>query len=72
VCSYITDRGNATDLSLLTNLSHTDIQDLQSVGREAQAKRKGRGSHTCCARLSSLTAIQISSYAMTKMRYGRI
>lgn len=34
-------RGNATDLSLLTNLSHSDIQDLQSVGRDAQEKRKG-------------------------------
>ncbi|EIN05895.1 DUF89-domain-containing protein [Punctularia strigosozonata HHB-11173 SS5] len=32
--------GNATDLSLLTNPSHADIQDLQSVGRDAQEKRK--------------------------------
>lgn len=37
----IAHRGNATDLSLLTNLSHADIQDLQSVGRDAQQKRKG-------------------------------
>ncbi|EPQ55777.1 DUF89-domain-containing protein [Gloeophyllum trabeum ATCC 11539] len=32
--------GNATDLSLLTHLSHADIQKLQSVGRDAQAARR--------------------------------
>ncbi|KZT05259.1 DUF89-domain-containing protein [Laetiporus sulphureus 93-53] len=32
--------GNATDLSMLTHLSHEDIQNLQSVGRDAQAARK--------------------------------
>ncbi|KAA1475715.1 DUF89 domain-containing protein [Dentipellis sp. KUC8613] len=32
--------GNATDLSLLTNMSHEDIQHLQTVGREAQEARK--------------------------------
>lgn len=34
--------GNATDLSLLTHLSHADIQDLQKggLGAEAQAKRQ--------------------------------
>ncbi|KAI0072176.1 DUF89 domain-containing protein [Panus rudis PR-1116 ss-1] len=32
--------GNATDLSLLTHLSHEDIAHLQSVGRDAQAARK--------------------------------
>ncbi|TBU44588.1 hypothetical protein BD309DRAFT_957998 [Dichomitus squalens] len=31
--------GNATDLSMLTHLSHEDIQHLQSVGRDAQAAR---------------------------------
>ncbi|OSX56693.1 hypothetical protein POSPLADRAFT_1076550 [Postia placenta MAD-698-R-SB12] len=31
--------GNATDLSMLTHLSHDDIQNLQSVGRDAQAAR---------------------------------
>ncbi|KAM5532692.1 hypothetical protein V8D89_013661 [Ganoderma adspersum] len=31
--------GNATDLSMLTHLSHDDIQHLQSVGRDAQAAR---------------------------------
>lgn len=32
--------GNATDLSMLTHMTHEDIQNLQSVGREAQAARK--------------------------------
>ncbi|KAI0729122.1 hypothetical protein C8Q72DRAFT_830244 [Fomitopsis betulina] len=32
--------GNATDLSLLTHMSHEDIQHLQSVGRDAQAAKK--------------------------------
>ncbi|TFK47253.1 DUF89 domain-containing protein [Heliocybe sulcata] len=32
--------GNATDLSLLTHLSHDDIQKLQTVGKDAQAARK--------------------------------
>ncbi|KZT24930.1 DUF89 domain-containing protein [Neolentinus lepideus HHB14362 ss-1] len=32
--------GNATDLSLLTHLSHDDIQKLQSVGKDAHAARK--------------------------------
>ncbi|PCH42909.1 DUF89 domain-containing protein [Wolfiporia cocos MD-104 SS10] len=32
--------GNATDLSMLTHLTHEDIQHLQSVGRDAQAVRK--------------------------------
>ncbi|EIM84187.1 DUF89 domain-containing protein [Stereum hirsutum FP-91666 SS1] len=32
--------GNATDLSLLTHMSHSDIQDLQTVGKDAQAARK--------------------------------
>ncbi|KAH9915315.1 DUF89 domain-containing protein [Fomitopsis serialis] len=32
--------GNATDLSLLTQMSHEDIQHLQSVGKDAQAARK--------------------------------
>ncbi|KAL5510965.1 hypothetical protein ACEPAG_3684 [Sanghuangporus baumii] len=32
--------GNATDLSLLTNLTHEDILKLQSVGKEAQEERK--------------------------------
>ncbi|CCM00959.1 uncharacterized protein FIBRA_03007 [Fibroporia radiculosa] len=32
--------GNATDLSMLTHLSHEDIKHLQSVGRDAQAARK--------------------------------
>ncbi|KIJ30183.1 hypothetical protein M422DRAFT_234949 [Sphaerobolus stellatus SS14] len=32
--------GNATDLSLLTNMTHEDIQKLQSVGRAAQEDRK--------------------------------
>ncbi|OCB87966.1 DUF89 domain-containing protein [Sanghuangporus baumii] len=32
--------GNATDLSLLTNLTHEDILKLQSVGKEAQDERK--------------------------------
>ncbi|KAI0668847.1 DUF89 domain-containing protein [Trametes maxima] len=31
--------GNATDLSMLTHLSHEDIQNLQSVGRDTQAAR---------------------------------
>ncbi|KAH9856418.1 DUF89 domain-containing protein [Lenzites betulinus] len=31
--------GNATDLSMLTHLSHEDIQNLQSVGKDAQAAR---------------------------------
>ncbi|OJT12344.1 Protein-glutamate O-methyltransferase [Trametes pubescens] len=31
--------GNATDLSMLTHLSHEQIQHLQSVGRDAQAAR---------------------------------
>ncbi|KAI0632878.1 DUF89 domain-containing protein [Trametes polyzona] len=31
--------GNATDLSMLTHLSHEDIQHLQSVGRDVQAAR---------------------------------
>ncbi|THG96798.1 hypothetical protein EW026_g5101 [Hermanssonia centrifuga] len=31
---------NATDLSLLTHLSHDDIANLQSVGRDAQAARR--------------------------------
>ncbi|KAF9480662.1 DUF89 domain-containing protein [Pholiota conissans] len=31
--------GNATDLSLLTHLSQADIQNLQSVGKEAQTAR---------------------------------
>ncbi|KAH9922327.1 uncharacterized protein BXZ73DRAFT_104145 [Epithele typhae] len=31
--------GNATDLSMLTQMSHEDIQHLQSVGRDAQATR---------------------------------
>ncbi|KAI8972554.1 DUF89 domain-containing protein [Trametes punicea] len=31
--------GNATDLSMLTHMSHEDIQRLQSVGRDAQAAR---------------------------------
>ncbi|KAJ8480751.1 hypothetical protein ONZ51_g6456 [Trametes cubensis] len=31
--------GNATDLSMLTHLSHDDIQHLQTVGRDAQAAR---------------------------------
>jgi len=32
--------GNATDLSMLTQITHDDIQNLQSVGRDAQAARK--------------------------------
>ncbi|KAH9948501.1 DUF89 domain-containing protein [Amylocystis lapponica] len=32
--------GNATDLSMLTHLSHEDIQHLQFVGKDAQAARK--------------------------------
>ncbi|TFY78242.1 hypothetical protein EWM64_g5774 [Hericium alpestre] len=32
--------GNATDLSLLTHMSHEDIQHLQTVGRDAQLARK--------------------------------
>ncbi|THH07253.1 hypothetical protein EW145_g3507 [Phellinidium pouzarii] len=32
--------GNATDLSLLTNLTHDDILKLQSVGKDAQEERK--------------------------------
>ncbi|KIY74156.1 DUF89 domain-containing protein [Cylindrobasidium torrendii FP15055 ss-10] len=32
--------GNATDLSLLTNLSLDDIENLQSVGKDAQAARQ--------------------------------
>ncbi|OCH91307.1 DUF89 domain-containing protein [Obba rivulosa] len=32
--------GNATDLSMLTQITHDDIQKLQSVGRDAQAARK--------------------------------
>ncbi|KIL65759.1 hypothetical protein M378DRAFT_161764 [Amanita muscaria Koide BX008] len=32
--------GNATDLSLLTHLSASDIERLQSVGRDAQAARQ--------------------------------
>ena len=28
------------DLSLLTHMSHEDIQNLQSVGKDAQAARK--------------------------------
>ncbi|KAF8584440.1 DUF89-domain-containing protein [Ramaria rubella] len=32
--------GNATDLSLLTNITHEDIQRLQSAGRAAQEERK--------------------------------
>ncbi|CAL1697861.1 unnamed protein product [Somion occarium] len=32
--------GNATDLSLLTHLSHDDIAHLQTVGKEAQQARK--------------------------------
>ncbi|KAH8094465.1 DUF89 domain-containing protein [Cristinia sonorae] len=32
--------GNATDLSLLTHMSHDDIANLQSVGKDAQAARK--------------------------------
>ncbi|VDB92404.1 unnamed protein product [Peniophora sp. CBMAI 1063] len=32
--------GNATDLSLLTHMSHDDIQKLQAVGKEAQAAQK--------------------------------
>ncbi|TFY63917.1 hypothetical protein EVJ58_g2950 [Rhodofomes roseus] len=32
--------GNATDLSLLTHMSHEDIEHLQSVGKDAQAARK--------------------------------
>lgn len=28
------------DLSLLTHMSHSDIQDLQTVGKDAQAARK--------------------------------
>ncbi|KAI0759122.1 DUF89 domain-containing protein [Fomes fomentarius] len=31
--------GNATDLSMLTHLSHDDIQHLQTVGKDAQAAR---------------------------------
>ncbi|KAI0339174.1 DUF89 domain-containing protein [Trametopsis cervina] len=31
--------GNATDLSLLTHMSHDDIAHLQTVGKEAQAER---------------------------------
>ncbi|KAI0351611.1 DUF89 domain-containing protein [Trametes cingulata] len=31
--------GNATDLSMLTHMSHEDIQRLQTVGRDAQAAR---------------------------------
>ncbi|CAG7851125.1 Protein-glutamate O-methyltransferase SPCC1393.13 {ECO:0000250/UniProtKB:Q9H993} {ECO:0000250/UniProtKB:Q9H993} [Serendipita indica DSM 11827] len=31
--------GNATDLSLLTNMSHADIQKLQSVSKDEQAER---------------------------------
>ncbi|RDX41169.1 DUF89 domain-containing protein [Lentinus brumalis] len=31
--------GNATDLSMLTHLTHEDIQHLQSVGKDAQAAR---------------------------------
>ncbi|RPD77052.1 DUF89-domain-containing protein [Lentinus tigrinus ALCF2SS1-7] len=31
--------GNATDLSMLTHLSHEDIQHLQTVGKDAQAAR---------------------------------
>ncbi|CDO75454.1 hypothetical protein BN946_scf184823.g8 [Trametes cinnabarina] len=31
--------GNATDLSMLTHMSHEDIQRLQSVGKDAQAAR---------------------------------
>ncbi|KAI9068826.1 DUF89 domain-containing protein [Trametes sanguinea] len=31
--------GNATDLSMLTHMSHDDIQRLQSVGKDAQAAR---------------------------------
>lgn len=36
----IPSRGNATDLSLLTNLTLDDIASLQTVGRDAQAARK--------------------------------
>ncbi|EIW76695.1 DUF89 domain-containing protein [Coniophora puteana RWD-64-598 SS2] len=32
--------GNATDLSLLTHMSHEDIERLQTVGKEAQQARK--------------------------------
>ncbi|KAJ6468966.1 DUF89 domain-containing protein [Mycena vulgaris] len=32
--------GNATDLSLLTHLSSADIENLQSVGKDAQAARE--------------------------------
>ncbi|KAG6906847.1 hypothetical protein DXG01_011726 [Tephrocybe rancida] len=32
--------GNATDLSLLTHMSATDIEHLQSVGKDAQAARQ--------------------------------
>ncbi|OBZ75033.1 hypothetical protein A0H81_05296 [Grifola frondosa] len=32
--------GNATDLSMLTHMSHDDIQHLQSVGHDAQAARQ--------------------------------
>ncbi|KAJ3486942.1 hypothetical protein NLI96_g3894 [Meripilus lineatus] len=32
--------GNATDLSMLTHLSHDDIAHLQTVGRDAQAERR--------------------------------
>ncbi|KAI0946049.1 hypothetical protein AcV7_010130 [Taiwanofungus camphoratus] len=32
--------GNATDLSMLTHMTHDDIKHLQSVGRDAQAARK--------------------------------
>jgi len=32
--------GNATDLSLLTNITHEDILRLQSVGKEAQEERR--------------------------------
>ncbi|KAG8802170.1 hypothetical protein FRC18_007625, partial [Serendipita sp. 400] len=31
--------GNATDLSLLTNMTHSDIQKLQTVSRDEQAER---------------------------------
>ncbi|KAI0776814.1 hypothetical protein BD413DRAFT_610398 [Trametes elegans] len=31
--------GNATDLSMLTHMSHDDIQHLQAVGRDAQTAR---------------------------------
>ncbi len=31
--------GNATDLSLLTNMTHEDIQKLQTVSKDEQAER---------------------------------